>query len=159
MQFSKDKVYSRKRRVYLVATMLTMCIFLPFRSNPWAIYAGVCAGYTVLVFGLRRAARTSKSSGEDAGPVSRLLLVHAAFLAVVVGWVWLGLALRPYLPYILTTEDTTHPYFGLAFLGIVGLLMIELAEQHQLRAVADSALSLPAGSASDVNKDKEVSEN
>jgi len=153
VQLRKKMVYSRKRRVYLVATMLTMCIFLPFRSNPWAIYVGVCAGYTVLVFGLRRIESKSRPVGEGAGSTSRLLLLHAAFLALVVGWICLGLALRPYLPYILTTEDTTHPYFGLAFMGIIGLLMIELAEQRQLRSFTDPAPSLPSGGVSYVKKE------
>jgi hypothetical protein len=59
-------------------------------------------------------------------------LTHLTFLAIVCGWVWLCVVLIPYLPYFLTTEDTSRPYFGLAFIGIIGLLGIETIEQHWL---------------------------
>jgi hypothetical protein len=61
-----------------------------------------------------------------------LITTHLGFLAAVIGWVWLALFLRPNLPYILRTEDSSHPYFGLAFLGALGLLLLEAFEQRWL---------------------------
>ncbi len=126
---------SRKRLVYIMATLVTMAIFLPFQTRPWSIYVAACAGYSVLVFGLRRfGAGHTASVAASFKPSSAIALTHLTFLAVVVGWVWLCIFLKPHLPYILTTEDSSHPYFGLAFLGILVLLGIEAVEQRWLRA-------------------------
>jgi len=153
VQVGKKTLYSRKRRVYIFATFLTVSIFVLLHSYPWAIYFGFCSGYTVLVFGLRRIELSNKSTGKGGSFTSGVLLTHATFLAIVVGWVWMGLALRPYLPYILTTEDSSHPFFGLGFLGVVGLLLLELIEQRMLRAKDDSAMSIANGNATDMNKE------
>ena len=123
---------SRKRLVYIAATLVTLMLFLPLQSQRWSIYAGACAGYTVLVFGLRRF--SASSATQKTKPVQAIALTHLTFLAVVVAWVWLCIVLKPYLPYFLTTEDSSHPYFGLAFLGIFGLLGIEAIEQRWLRS-------------------------
>ena len=123
----------RKRFVYVMATLVTMVIFLPFQGHVWSLYAGACAGYTVLVFGLRRINRTSAAaqSATDKSTPS-VVLTHISFLTIVIGWVWLLLFVKPLLPYILSTEDSSHPYFGLAFLVILGLLLIEAIEQRRL---------------------------
>jgi hypothetical protein len=128
-------------------------ILVLLHSYPWAIYFGFCAGYTVLVFGLRSIELSSKSTGGGASFIPGVLLTHATFLAIVISWVWLGLVLRPHLPYILTSEDTSHPYFGLGFLGVVGLLLLELVEQRMLRAKDDSAISIANDNATDMNKE------
>ena len=133
-----------KRMVYVVATFVTMFVFLPFRDYGWSLYLGVCAGYTVLVFGLRRIQQKREGNpGANVLPLSRVLLVHATFLVIVIGWVWLLLALRPSLPYILRTEDSSRPYFGLVFLGVLALLLLELFEQRQLRGEAQSGVAGP----------------
>jgi hypothetical protein len=125
---------NKKNKVYVIATLVSMIIFLPFQSHAWSLYAGACAGYTFLVFGLRRVNQKSVvASPENAKPESGLLLTHLTFLAIVCGWVWLCVVLIPYLPYFLTSEDTSHPYFGLAFLGTLGLLGIEAIEQRWLK--------------------------
>ena len=125
---------SKKRLVYIVATFAAVGIFVPFQASPWAIYAGVCAGYSILVFGLRRVNAGVRTSPSASSPVTAgMLVTHLTFLAIVIGWVWLLNFLRPQLPYFLRTEDTTRPYFGLIFLGILGLLGIEYAEQRGLR--------------------------
>lgn len=130
---------SKRSTVYIVATLMTMAIFLPFQAHPWAIYAGACAGYTVLVFGLRRIQQQSyPSSAANAKPASAILLTHLSFLALVVAWVWLALMLKLYMPYFLTTEDTGRPYYGLAFMGILGLMGFEAIEQRFLRPEPDS---------------------
>ncbi len=123
----------RKRLVYVVATLVTMVIFLPFQGHVWSLYAGACAGYTVLVFGLRRIKNSSAAAQSRAEKsTSSVFLTHIWFLTIVIGWVWLLLFVKPHLPYILTTEDGSHPNFGLAFLGILGLLLIEAVEQRRL---------------------------
>jgi hypothetical protein len=128
-----------KRRVYVVATLISMAILLPFQHDAWAPCVAACIGYSVLVFGLNRLQLTPPPA-IFAVPASSARLLHAAYLFVVVLWVWLLVALSPHLPYILRTEDTTHPYFGLAFLGVLGLLLLEAAEQRSLRrAVNDQA--------------------
>ena len=127
---------SKKRKVYVMATLVAMAAFLPFQGRPWSLYVGACSGYSVLVFGLRRInEKRLASSVEDAKPASAVLLTHLTFLTIVVAWVWLCVSLMPHLPYFLRTEDTTHPYFGLAFLGILGLLGMEAIEQRWLAPV------------------------
>ena len=123
-----------------MATLVTVIIFLPFQRQAWSIYAGACTGYTVLVFGLRRINATrANSPTERPKPASAMILTHLTFLAVVSGWVWFCMIVRPYLPYILTTEDTGRPYFGLTFFGILGLLGIEAVEQRWLRGDNDTS--------------------
>jgi hypothetical protein len=120
-----------KRLVYIVATIVTVAIFVPFQAHRWSIYAGACAGYTVLVFGLRRIELASVTA--VARPIAVLARTHLSFLAIVITWVWLCVRIRTRLPYIFTTEDSSHPYFGLAFLGILGLLLLENFEQKFLQ--------------------------
>ena len=129
MKYKRNK----KNKVYVIATLATMIIFLPFQRHVWSPYAAACAGYTILVFGLRGIKQNSVvASPEKPKPESGIVLTHLTFLAIVCGWVWLCVVLIPYLPYFLTTEDTSRPYFGLAFIGIIGLLGIEAIEQHWL---------------------------
>jgi hypothetical protein len=120
-----------KRRIYVIATLVSMAILLPYQHDAWAPYVAACVGYTVLVFGLNRlefaptpAIFTFPASGAR---------VHGIYLCVVLLWVWFLIALSPHLPYILRTEDTTHPYFGVAFIGVLGLLLLEALEQRSLR--------------------------
>jgi len=153
MQNGKKTTYQRKRRVYIFATLLTMALLLPLQRQPWAIYVSVLAGYTVLVFGLRRIERRLQSLEPGSEFSSGILLTHATYLAIVVGWIWLCLALRPHLPYFLTSEDTSRPYYGLTFLGLVGLLLLEMMEQKSLRKNDDSMLLVPRGS---YNRAKEI---
>jgi hypothetical protein len=135
---------NKRSNVYLLATFVAMIIFLPLQNHAWAVYAGACAGYTVLVFGLRRIKKNSRvASAESAMPESGVLLTHLTFLAIVCGWVWLCIVLKPYLPYFLTTEDTNRPYFGLAFLGTVGLFGLEAIEEHWLKPDMESSSTVP----------------
>jgi hypothetical protein len=135
-------VRSKKRLVYIVATLTAMVVFLPFQSQPWSIYAGACAGYTVLVFGLQRInSGKANNEAENAKPASGVVMTHLSFLLIVVAWVWLCIFLRPYLPYFLTMEDTRRPYFGLAFLGIIGLMCLEFVEQRWLRLEREVGVS------------------
>lgn len=130
MKYKKNK----KNNVYVIATLVTMIIFVPLQSHAWSVYAAACAGYTILFLGLRRIKQNSVvASPENAKLESGVILTHLTFLAVVCGWVWLCVILIPYLPYFLTTEDTSRPYFGLAFIGIIGLLGIEAVEQRWLK--------------------------
>jgi hypothetical protein len=125
-----------KRRVYVTATLITMGIFVPFQHHAWAPYVATCVGYTVLVFGLRRLELNPRPR-IFAPPSADALRSHATYLSVAILWVWLLIRLSPRLPYILRTEDTNRPYFGLAFIGILGLLLLEALEQRSLRRTVD----------------------
>jgi hypothetical protein len=127
-------VRKQKRTVYVVATLVAVAIFIAFQSQPWSLYVAACAGYTILVFGLRRINEGGRAvSNTKRKSPSDILVTHASFLAIVIGWVWLCIFLAPHLPYFLRTEDTRRPFFGLAFLGIFGLMCIEYLEQRWLR--------------------------
>ena len=128
-----------KKMVYTVATLVAMTLFLPFQSHPWALYVGVCGGYTLLVFGLRRIAINSKQKSVNPPlPPAKILMTHSIYLAIVIGWVWLLVVCKPRLPYIFRTEDTSRPYFGLIFVRVFGVLGIEYFEQRHLRSAAEN---------------------
>jgi hypothetical protein len=126
-----------QRYIYLIATLVASAIILPFQGHTSAIYVAACAGYSVLVFGLRRLALRRWKSVVPAAigqtSTARILLTHANFLALVVAWIWSLIALAPHVPYILRTEDSDRPYLGLAFFGVLGLLLLEMFEQRFLR--------------------------
>jgi hypothetical protein len=121
---------SKKRLVYVVAIIVTLAIFVPFESHLWSIYVGAVAGYTVLVFGLRRLSPVPVNAVSR--QPSSIARIHITFLTAVIAWVWLCVISRSHLPYLLTTEDSNHPYFGLAFLGVLGILLLEYLEQKYL---------------------------
>jgi hypothetical protein len=132
-----------KKRVYVTATLVAMAILLPFQHDSWAPFVAASVGYTILVFGLRRL-QLNPRPPFFALPPGSVLCAHTMFLLVAVLWVWLLIALMPRLPYILRTEDSSHPYFGLAFIGVLGLLLLEAVEQRSLRrAAADQAGDSP----------------
>lgn len=144
---------NKNNKVYVIATVATMIVFVPFRSHAWSLYAAACAGYSILVFGLRRIKQNSVGvSPENAKPESGVILTHLTFLAIVCGWIWLCVVLIPYLPYFLTTEDTSRPYFGLAFIGIIGLLGIEAVERRWLNPNAGNTVDSKETSQSSVTK-------
>lgn len=43
-----------KRFTYGFATVVAVLLYVVFQSFSWSIYLAACAGYTILVFGLRR---------------------------------------------------------------------------------------------------------
>jgi hypothetical protein len=126
-----------KRFVYTFATVTTVAIFFLFRDHVWALYLSACTGFTVLVFGRRLEQRRRLGETFKSCFAGGILLTHATYLAIVVGWVWFLIAIAPHVPYILRTEDSNRPYFGLAFIGILGLLFLELVEQRNLRPRSD----------------------
>jgi hypothetical protein len=123
----------------VIVTLVSMAILLPFQHVAWAPYGATCVGYTMLVFGLRRLEAEPKPP-VFAMPSASELLSHALFLSIAVLWVWFLIVISPHVPYILRTEDTSHPYFGVAFIGVLGLLLLEACEQRTLRrALKDQA--------------------
>jgi hypothetical protein len=129
-----------KKRVYVTATLVAMAILLPFHHSSWAPFVATSVGYTILVFGLRRL-QLNPRPPFFALPPGSVLYAHTMFLLVAALWVWLLIALIPHLPYFLRTEDTNRPYFGLAFIGVLGLLLLEAMEQRSLRKVAVDQVS------------------
>jgi hypothetical protein len=92
----------------------------------WAIYAAMCVGYTVAVFGL---AWSDNKLGSFAGnrSVRAVLQAHLAFILAVILWIWLAQYSKPSLPGWITAEGDRHESWFLVFalLGIVGLLLYE----------------------------------
>jgi hypothetical protein len=135
--------------VYILATLAALAIFLPFQDQRWAMYVGACAGYTTLLFVRRLRQVPLRRLGEALKNLltADVLLTHATFLAIVIGWVWVLIVLAPHLPYALRTDDSDRPYFGLAFIGILGLTLLEMVEQRYIQPRAepgDSHLQIAA---------------
>jgi len=126
-----------RRYVYITATLVASAIILPFQEHVSALYVGACAGYSVLVFGLRwlavRKWRTFAPAALAKTQNAKVLLTHANFLAIVIAWVWLLILWAPHAPYILRAEDSDRPSLGLVFFGVLGLTFLEMFEQRFLR--------------------------
>jgi hypothetical protein len=129
-----------KRRTYVLATVAAMAIFLPFQHQVGALYAAACVGYTILVFGLRRSQFKTPPPVISLPPTGALL-THATYLVIVAAWVWLLIVLSPHAPYFLRAEDSGRPYFGMAFIGVFGLMLLEAAEQRSLHKRIESDAS------------------
>jgi hypothetical protein len=134
----RSPAYSRKRLTYSTAAIVAAVVYFPFQSNPLSMYIAVCAGYTILVFGLRWAARSSGALARIDKSPSEMALTHLVFLAIALGFVRCAILAAPHLPYFLTTEDSSHPYFGLGFLAVLALMGLEAIEQKWLTAVPES---------------------
>jgi hypothetical protein len=97
-------------------------------DSRWSIYAAMCAGYTVAVFGLAWSdGKMRVFLGEHARSFGQVLQVHAVFLLLLIGWIWLAQATRPFLPSWVIAEGDHRESWLLVFalFGIVGLLLFE----------------------------------
>jgi len=116
-----------KRRIVSFSTAVsTLLVYIPFMDTRWAIYAAMCVGYTVAVFGL---AWSDNKLGSFSGnrSIGSVLRAHLAFILAVILWIWLAQYSRPFLPGWLTAEGDRHESWFLLFvlLGIVGILLYE----------------------------------
>jgi hypothetical protein len=105
-----------------------LATYLPFMDEPWSLYAALCAGYTMLVFGMlwsdgkwKRYIEINKRTALD------LVQGHAMFLLVVVLWIWTCKISKPWLPGWMFEDHyrgiTPHLVFG--GLGLVAIWWLE----------------------------------
>jgi hypothetical protein len=75
-----------RRFVAGVALIVGLMVYASLRKFPWAIDLAICVGYTVEVVGLVVTARLlATQPAKPLRPIRQLLLIHASFLAGVVG--------------------------------------------------------------------------
>jgi hypothetical protein len=97
--------YFRLKMIGLMAGLTFTLVYASLRQYPFGFDVALGASFTVLVFGnaIRRRG-FGLFSGEEAKPVTEILLVHAASLAVLVIIVRMGMYLTPHLPDWLSTQ-------------------------------------------------------
>ncbi|HKN20866.1 MAG TPA: hypothetical protein VJX73_05590 [Terracidiphilus sp.] len=118
-----------KRRIVSVAVFVAfIALYLPFEDQPWSLYAALCVSYTVLVFGLlwsdgkwRKYIEAKQRKARD------LIQGHAAFLLVIILWIWVCRFFRPRLPDWMFDQIYGIPSYYLIFsgLGIVAIWWVE----------------------------------
>ena len=118
-----------KREAVSFATVLvTLGLYIPLMDESWSLYLALCAGYTVLVFGLIWSdGKWGRCLGGGKWTLGKLLQGHASFLLALIFWVWLARFSRPWLPDWLMNEGVDHLtlYLIFAALGIVAIWWIE----------------------------------
>lgn len=113
-----------QRKLILFATTFTFAVvFALLRPFPFGMDVALCASFTVLIFGnaLRRRG-LGLFSGEDAKPVTEILLIHALSLAALVIIARMGMYLTPILPDWLSTPVGADSY---GRVGPTGFQMIQ----------------------------------
>ncbi|MFY9854629.1 MAG: hypothetical protein WAK26_12210 [Terracidiphilus sp.] len=84
-----------------VGMVIGAAIYSPFANSHWSTIsgiAGVCAAYTVIIFGLARSVEDCTFAAEKAQPPQAIFLVHCVFLALVAEVINFGLYIKPRLP-------------------------------------------------------------
>src|SRR5579864_3622724 len=122
----------RRRIVSFAAILAFIVLYFCFMENSWAIYASICAGYTILVLGLlwsdgkwtRYIQKSLRTSRE-------LLQGHLVFLLMIVLWIWLCRFARPLLPGWMFDFGFGELTLYLIFSGL-GIVAIWWAEQSWL---------------------------
>jgi len=89
----------RRELVSIGVVVSILVIYLPFFDEPWSLYVALCTGYTMLVFGMlwsdgkwKRYIDFNKRTAQD------LVQGHAAFLLLVVLWIWICKISKTRLP-------------------------------------------------------------
>lgn len=118
----------RREAVSVAIVAVVLPIYLPFMDRPWSAYAAVCAGYTVLIFGMLWSDRKwSRYIGANKRSTRTLLQGHAAYLLAVIVWMLVCQFCRPWLPSWIFDDFyrgiTPHLFFG--GLGIVAIWWVE----------------------------------
>ena len=118
-----------KREAVSFATVLvTLGLYIPLMDESWSLYLALCAGYTILVFGLIWSdGKWGRCLGGGKWTLGKLLQGPASFLLALIFWVWLARFSRPWLPDWLMNEGVDHLtlYLIFAALGIVAIWWIE----------------------------------
>jgi hypothetical protein len=118
-----------KRELVSIGVVIAfLAIYLPFMDKPWSLYVALCAGYTMLVFGMLWSDRKWKKYIEvNKRTALDLIQGHAVFLLVVVLWIWICKISRPRLPDWMFEDHYrgVTPYLVFGGLGLVAIWWIE----------------------------------
>jgi hypothetical protein len=118
-----------KREFVSIGVVISiLAIYLPFMDEPWSLYAALCAGYTMLVFGMLWSdGKWKKYIEVNERTAQNLIQGHAVFLLVVVLWIWICNISKPRLPEWMFEDHYrgVTPYLVLGGLGLVAIWWIE----------------------------------
>ncbi|MGA2652139.1 MAG: hypothetical protein ABSF28_16525 [Terracidiphilus sp.] len=118
-----------KRELVSVGVVVAfLAIYLPFMDERWSLYVALCAGYTMLVFGMLWSDRKWKKYIEiNKRTALELVQGHAMFLIVVVFWIWVCKISKPWLPDWMFEDHYRGitPHLVLGGLGLVAIWWIE----------------------------------
>ncbi len=124
----------KREAVSLATVLVTLGLYIPFMDEPWSLYLALCAGYSVLVFGLIWSdGKWGRYLGRGKWTLGRLLKSHVSFLLALNLWIWLARFSRPWLPDWLMNEGVDHLSLYLIFAAL-GIVAIWWAEQSWLSA-------------------------
>lgn len=107
-------------------------LYLPFADQPWSLYAALCAGYTVLVFGMLWSdGKWRKCITANHRSSRRLAQGHVVFLLALILWIWICQVSKPRMPDWIVSEMGRGVTYYLIFSGL-GIVAIWWAEQSWL---------------------------
>jgi hypothetical protein len=119
-----------KREVVSVATVFgTLILYIPFMDSRWAIFVSLCAGYSIVLFGLAWSdGKWQRYFGGNGRSTGQILQAHFVFLLLIVGWIWFAQLIKPRLPSWVVIEGDMHESWFLAFaaLAMIGILIAEM---------------------------------
>lgn len=96
--------YFQRKIILFAATFAFALVYSPLRQFSFGVDVAICASFTVFIFGNAiRKRGFGLFSGEDAKPITELLLIHVFCLAALVTLVRMGMYVTPMLPYWLST--------------------------------------------------------
>jgi hypothetical protein len=115
--------YFQRKLILFAATFTFAVVYAPLRPFPFGMDVALCACVTVLIFGsaIRRRG-IGLFSGDEAKPITEILLIHALSLAALVIIARMGLYLTPFLPDWLSTPVGSDSY---GRVGPTGFQMIQ----------------------------------
>lgn len=144
-----------KRGLVSLAVLVPILgLYLPFTDQPWSLYAALCAGYTLLVFGMLWSdGKWRKCIAANQRSSRGLVQDHVMFLLVLIIWIWICRISKPWLPDWMVTEMGRGLTYYLIFSGL-GIVAIWWAEQSWL--VKPAATSYPASSNTFSGREKSV---
>ena len=122
----------RRRIVSLASVLSFLVLYFCFMEHSWAIYAAICAGYTILVLGLLWSdGKWTRYIQKSLRTARELLQGHLVFLLVVVLWIWLCRVSRPWMPEWMFNFGFGQLTLYLIFSGL-GIVAIWWGEQSWL---------------------------
>jgi hypothetical protein len=118
----------RREFVSIGVVISILAIYIPFMDERWSLYAALCVGYTVLVFGMLWSDRKWKKYIEiNKRTAQDLIRGHAMFLLAVVLWIWTCKISKPLLPDWVFEDHYrgVTPYLVFGGLGLVAIWWME----------------------------------